>query len=194
MNFVSKSELDDAVAAVAEELQALGIWSPVRRAEVYWCRWPQYPLTALGFFIHWTHPWVGLLGYHPGHIYIPSITLGTRDIADVLRHEYGHALAHYRPTLLQHSPGFKTAFGGSYIDDTPRPHLQRSQCVSAYAMTSPMEDFAETFARFVRDHGEVRSFRNPRLRRKFEFVAHACALIKGRAAGRAPKVAARGSH
>jgi hypothetical protein len=108
---------------------------------------------------------MSFLGWEGGNIYIPSIRLssllalfGYREyfsLRHVLRHEYGHALAHKHPGLVKRSRDFTATFGGRYdrrrrVDDySPFMH------VSEYAATQPGEDFAETFALYVRNKGTI---------------------------------------
>ena len=95
------------------KLETHGLWPRVRRADVVWCALPQWPFDMLGFFIDVAHPLAQVLGYVPGNIYIPAFSMLSRKIDDVLRHEYAHALAHYRPSIGR-CQDFRTAFGASY--------------------------------------------------------------------------------
>jgi hypothetical protein len=171
MDFVTESGLNDALADVQAELAEHDLWRGVRRTDVIWCAFPQFPLGALGFFIHSTYRWVRFLGYFPGHIYVPAFSICDRRIRDVLRHEYGHALAHYHRRSVD-GDAFRFAFGGGYFSEATRPRLRRGDCVSRYAMTSPMEDFAETFMLFLRRAGRPPKQLTERLERKWNFVAN----------------------
>ena len=59
-------------------------------------------------------------GFEEGHIYIPKWVLvqgfwqNRGLLRDVIRHEYGHALAHYYPEIIEHSKSFEKIFGGNY--------------------------------------------------------------------------------
>ena len=176
VHFVSPADLDAALSVVQDELIANGLWERVNRTEVFWCRLPQWPPRAMGFFIHAPHPWIprlaARLGYHVGHIYIPGPFVARRNLRDVLRHEYAHALAHYRPSVHR-AKAFTKAFGAGYWHATPTvAQAERRDCVSAYAQTRPMEDFAETFMLYLRRGGRLPRRLTARIRRKWAFIAH----------------------
>lgn len=170
VDILTRQSLDTAAQVVQSELSAHGLWGRVRRAEIYWCALPQWPFDALGFFVHAAHPLARFFGYAPGYIYIPSFSFWNRSIRDVLRHEYAHAIAHYYPAAVQRSAAFRGAFGGDYWSEAPRPHVRRMDCVSRYAMSCPMEDFAETLMLFLRRKGRPLKRMSLALRRKWAFV------------------------
>ena len=178
---ISHFELNAAALKVQGELGRLGLWteaSRIRRAEVIWCALPQWPPAALGFFIHSSPKILAPLGYRPGHLYIPSLALGHRNVLDVVRHEYGHALAHYYPTLIQRSSAFTTAFGGRYSRGTPVPGSERDEdFVTSYAATEPCEDFAETFMVYLRRRGKPPASVSRAIARKWRFIATTVSTI-----------------
>lgn len=98
-----------------------------------------------------------------GDIYVPALTgaqlsdllLGyhTR-LSDVLRHEWAHALADRRPSLVK-SRGFRQAFGGPYHSTEPVGDFDPEAHLTRYAASSPCEDFAETFHYFLRHKGRL---------------------------------------
>ena len=96
---------------------------------------------------------------------------------NVIRHEYGHALAHYYPELIQHSKSFEKIFGGNYYNDEPT-QMERAAFISTYACTMPMEDFAETFMVFVRRKGIIpTNILNKKLQAKWKFITDLCTKI-----------------
>jgi hypothetical protein len=177
---VTKDQLDSALLDTQKELARAGFWvegSRILQTEVYWCRFPQFAAhDALGFFFHSTGRLHSMLGFEPGHIYIPKWVLvhgpwqQRGSLRDVVRHEYAHAVAHYYPGLLQQGPRFREVFGGDYFDAGFSDGWE-SACVSAYATTRPMEDFAETFMLFLRTEGCMpERFSTPSIRKKWKFI------------------------
>lgn len=195
---LSLTKLNRATLAAQGELGVHGFWSEgtrLLRTDV--CLIPCPPpscLLAVGFFTHGKVDTVGKwLGYDEGNIYIPA-HLGTlyrlkamapkrvlsmlgdlfearTSLRDVVRHEYGHSVAHWYPRLIQHSTRFKETFGGSYWREDHRDAEDPNDFVSDYAMTMPKEDFAETFMHYLRHGGELpRKFMTPAIRRKWKFV------------------------
>lgn len=160
LKMISPGALDRARRRVARELARHGFWVE-EIAEVEVC---------LGVVPRWS-----TYGYFDGAIVIPRIT-ATRvweaawggeyvSLADVLRHEYAHAVADGFRGLVR-SRVFRAAFGAAHdaaviAEYDPRVH------VTSYAATSPSEDFAETFMAFHRHGGRL-----PRasLRRKWRFI------------------------
>lgn len=129
-----------------------------------------------------------LLGFAPRTIYIPRIALarlvaGLRGQAcssmrDILRHELGHAFAVEHPGLVRRNAAFVRAFGARYDDDVTQ---DEDDCVSAYAATSPAEDFAETFMTYLRVRGDRARFKGrPAVLRKLRFVGELAKQVKRR--------------
>ena len=192
---VSFHQLQSAYADVQRELARAGLWyegARLTRTEVIWCRVPPPDMwDANGFFINGDHRSYRSFGYAPGHIYIPVRIpdQGRRQdrgsLRDVLRHEFGHALAYHYPSLIRRRRAFVLAFGAGYDADWTYPPGEPYDFVTDYAMTSPMEDFAETFAHWLRDPanpvGRLPRFRrNPYgrpssvLRAKLRFIKALC--------------------
>ena len=114
-------------------------------------------------------------------VYLPIASLwkdlGTKANAlDVIRHEFGHALADLYPGALKKGGTFRAAFGGSY-GGTPAEERGvdgwEERYVSEYATSATQEDFAETFMLFVKHKGKIpaRFARKPAIRRKWKAVA-----------------------
>ena len=184
---VSKEQLDRATILVQTELAGMGLWnerSRLLKTEVFWCRFPQITApAALGFFLHGSNVWDSLIGYEDGHIYIPQWVLlhgpwqNRGSLRNLVRHEYGHALAHEYPQLIQRSARFVDVFGGRYYDGD-FPDDWDSDFVSDYASTSPCEDFAETFALYLQKGGILPDgFDYPGIRRKWKFIRDAARII-----------------
>jgi hypothetical protein len=187
MKSVRKQQLDSALIDVQGEMEELGLWaedSPLLQVEVFWCALPQVtPWGALGFFIHEANGLDRFLGYEAGHMYIPKWVLiqgfwqNRGSLRDVLRHEYGHAVAHYFPALIQRSSEFRFTFGGKYFGQ--QEHVWReADYVSDYAQENPTEDFAETFMFYLRNGGaRPRRFDSRVLRRKWRFITDLCRVV-----------------
>ena len=97
-------------------------------------------------------------------------------IEDVIRHEFGHALADLYPRALSKGGLFREAFGGTY---SSKPAEKRGvkgwegRYVSEYATSATQEDFAETFMLFVKHKGKMpRMFAGkPAIKKKWAAVA-----------------------
>ena len=170
MRLLSKARLDTAVAAFHRELRRLRLdATKLARAEIYWCPVPQVTMPlALGFFVHDAGRVARWLGYTPGHIFIPALA-PSGSVRDVLRHEAGHALAHYYPSLIRRAVAFRRVFGGTY--DQPDPGGGKSSdFVSKYAATNPCEDFAETFMFYMKHRGRKPARFRGRIIAKWAFI------------------------
>lgn len=97
---------------------------------------------SLGFFVHKTDALHSLLGYEAGNIYIPQWVLShgpwqqRGSLRDVVRHEYGHAIAHYYSSLIQRSARFSATFGGRYFGKR-LTRASHDEFVSRYAEVCP---------------------------------------------------------
>ena len=121
-------------------------------------------------------------GLHQGHIHIhiPAISgaqlsdllfgYHTR-LTDVLRHEWAHAFADRRPGLVR-TRRFRDTFGGPYQSTKAAGGCDPSEHLTAYAATSPCEDFAETFHFYLRHKGRlpVQLQGKPVIVRKWRFI------------------------
>jgi hypothetical protein len=166
VNFVTLTRLNRAVSDVQRELEEHGFYDEkLAKIDVYlsWCGY------AYGWCYYFTS----------GNIHIPAVSLGKffervvgtsrTTLRDVVRHEYGHALAHTHRGLFCSVP-FKRAFG-SHHDADVKSDYDPERHVTPYAATSPSEDFAETFMFYLRHGGEHPSrFDTWRIRRKWRFI------------------------
>lgn len=189
MNFVTLSRLNRAVSDVQGELQQHGFYDErLAGVDVYlnWCG------VALGWCWHGT----------TGDIHIPAVSIGKlyeclrgesrTSLRDVVRHEYGHALAHTHKGLFCSIP-FKRAFGNHHDADV-KSDYDPERHVTPYAATSPSEDFAETFMFYLRRGGELPGrFDTWRIRRKWQFIRNlGVAVRRGERRWNAPTASARG--
>ena len=119
-------------------------------------------------------------GWYQGDIYIPAVTGAHLSdyfqgryirLTDILRHEWGHAVADKWPTLID-TRRFVRDFGGHYESPNPVWIYDSDQHLTRYAATMPCEDFAETFHHFLRHKGRlpVRLRAKPKIVRKWQFL------------------------
>ena len=179
-SFVNLKMLNDALDDVRDELSELDLLTE-RLDEVNVYLTPFHPGTTYGYFIEESNWLAWCLGWEDGNIYIPSLRLTSLSglfgyseyfsLRNVLRHEYGHAVAHLHPSLIKRSREFTHVFGGRYDTKGPVEGYSPLQHVSTYAATMPQEDFAETFAYFVKSKGDIaRYFHRPGIFMKMCFV------------------------
>ena len=95
---------------------------------------------------------------------------------DVIRHEFGHALADLYPGALKKGGLFRVAFGGAYGEDPAEECVVAGwgdRYVSEYATSATQEDFAETFMLFVKHKGKIpaKFAKRPAIWKKWKAVA-----------------------
>ncbi len=174
MNFVTLTRLNRAVSDVQRELEEHGFYDErLAKVDVY--------LSWVGYAYGWCYY------SSSGNIHIPAVSLGKlferivgtslTTLRDVIRHEYGHALAHTHRGLFCSVP-FKRAFGCHHDADIKSDYdLERH--VTPYAATSPSEDFAEVFMFYLRYGGELPSrFNTWRIRLKWRFIRDLGVAVK----------------
>jgi hypothetical protein len=100
---------------------------------------------------------------------------GERECMRILRHETGHAICtayrlHYRPSWRRVFGHYSTPYPRAYRPDpASRAHVLHFD--SWYAQAHPAEDFAETFAVWLRPNSDwKRQYRNWPAMRKLEYV------------------------
>jgi hypothetical protein len=141
------------------ELKELGIFHGLLdTVELRVTRIPAWVISARGWFYDvgvGTLP--SLLGWREGVIYLPYNMEWQRDLLPVIRHEFAHSWAWSNPSFLKRD-WFRKTFGRSYFGAKwPKLKLRCFEAskywlshASAYATTSPAEDFAETFETYMR--------------------------------------------
>ncbi len=138
--------------------------------------------------------WMGYFDFDDQDIHFPSLYLpigwlvglvGAKDgPRNVIRHEFGHALADLYPETLKKGGTFRAAFGGTY-GPTPAKGTDttdwQGRCFSEYAATATQEDFAETFMLFVKHKGKIpaKFAKCPAIQKKWEAVAEICRRVAG---------------
>jgi hypothetical protein len=173
---ITLSRLDKAAARVRSELDAHGLWTePVADVQIF--------LIENGDS-YAEYEWVGT--GDSGVIVVRAVATARRvearqgtftPLADILRHEYAHALANIYKGLIR-SRQFTMAFGASY-DNHERFAYSPETHMTEYAATNASEDFAETFMRFLKHGGELPpAYDTQFIRRKWRFVARFCAGIR----------------
>ena len=161
---ITYSDVCRANDATIRELDHLGFWSKrLDKVEVYWTR------TSLTYY-----------GWYEGHIHIPAISGAHLSdyfhgrhmrLADILRHEWAHAVADKCPELID-TRRFVREFGAAYEFDGQLRDPDPDHHVTAYASTMPCEDFAEVFHFYLRHKGRlpVRFGNKPKIVRKWAFI------------------------
>jgi len=117
-----------------------------------------------------------------GHIHVPAVVVidlfdrlfgrpSALSLQAVLRHEYGHAVAHHHRGLIR-SKRFREVFWAPHDCRDRRPwQHDPGLFVSRYAASHPSEDFAETFMLFLLHRGRIpRRHDHPAIRAKWDFI------------------------
>jgi hypothetical protein len=175
IHIVTESRLRRAVRTVRRELVDLGFWDDaVADIDVY--------LVRVGFAYGWQ--WHG----DGGDIEIPRYSasrlidrMGFGHTAYLprlmdLRHENGHATHRH----LVETRRFEKAFWAPYNDDTA-VEFDAEIYVTEYATSNCHEDFAETFAEYLKRGGRLPvKFDTSTIRAKWAFVRWMATRIGGR--------------
>lgn len=173
-HIITMSRLNRGLSHVRDELVTHGLWTDaIADVEVY-LTWFG---TAYGYQYYKTS----------GQIEIPAISLArlcasllgreVLSLRDLLRHEYGHAVADNNRGLIR-SRHFRNAFG-THHDDTQPARYDSDQHVTPYASTVASEDFAETFMYFIKHKGKLpTAFNMPTIKKKWDFVGQLCSQIQ----------------
>ncbi|MGB0713820.1 MAG: hypothetical protein ACPGUC_09700 [Gammaproteobacteria bacterium] len=175
MHVVTLTRLNRALGDAIRDFEHLGLWTEaLYRVDVF--------LVPAGHAYGWK--WGGA----DGHIAIPVISLSRLSAAmgfgqgcglrDILRHEYGHAVADVYPKLSR-SKAFRQAFGASYDRGERIAPYNPEQHVTRYASTEPAEDFCEVFMYYVKHRGRLPArFDTPVIRRKWAYVEQLVRTIR----------------
>ena len=170
---ITMPRLQSALDDVMDELDELGLWNErLAKVDVY--------LTWVGSAYGWQ------LYRGSGHIEIPALSLSRlsemflsgarRTLRDLLRHEYGHAVADTNRALFR-SRRFADAFGTPHDSEIPSDYLE-DEHVTAYASKDSSEDFAEVFMFYLKHSGKIPSrFETREIKRKWQFVDLLCQRI-----------------
>lgn len=168
-HLISLRDVERANQQVTGEMDRLGLWSSRLDDVTVWLVPASFG--CYGWFLS------------EGDIYVPAVNGAqlsdlmfgrhTR-LTDVLRHEWGHALADRRPRLVG-TKRFYKVFGGEYDSPDPVREYDSNHHLTSYAATNPCEDFAETFHYYLRHKGRLplRLQGKPAIARKWEFIARA---------------------
>ncbi len=169
---ITDSQWARAIATVDNRLSSLGLFTRALNEDVsvfYGGAFSELYRTfqrADGFFIPWANS-----------IHLPnrwlSRYLSLRASASprfTYCHEVGHALAENHWGLVLGNPQFRTAFGNSYRGKRKWAE-DPDDYVTGYAMESPAEDFAETFASWVINLGRPQCKMTRRLKAKYAFIS-----------------------
>ena len=170
---ITMPRLQSALDDVMDELDELGLWNErLAKVDVY--------LTWVGSAYGWQ------LYRGSGHIEIPALSLsrlsemflsgGRMTLRDLLRHEYGHAVADTNRALIR-SRRFADAFGTPHDSEIPSDYSE-DEHVTAYAAEDSSEDFAEVFMFYLKHSGKIPSrFETRQIKLKWQFVDRLCQRI-----------------
>lgn len=173
---ITPARLDRALGRVQRELHEHGLWTdPVMDVTV---------ILVAGGHAYAEYGWIttGDAGKITVRALSTAMLIESRQgksvpVADILRHEYGHALANIYKGLIRSRP-FTSAFGASYDNDT-RFDYGPDFHVTPYAATNASEDFAETFMLFLKYGGRLPEHLDTQLiHRKWRFIARFCGSIR----------------
>ena len=157
--YVSFGALQKAFDKVRKEMEGRGVLFEGSRLDEVNCYHERFSVGGLTGFIGW----MGFYDFKDRNIHVPAfypaglfpMWYGERKMLDVLRHEFGHALAD-RFKKFFCGGVFKEAFGASY--GTKKVFAGgdwTNEYVTEYATTATQEDFAETFMLYMKYKGKM---------------------------------------
>lgn len=160
--FVSFREMETKFNKVRKELTGMGLLYDRSALDDVDCIYEVLSKDGFAAF-------VGAMGLYrfisdgDGNIHIPALYFAgllpsryeDRQILDVIRHEFGHALADRYERHFRGSP-FRPAFGANYGETKVFKRVSwEDRYVTEYATDSTQEDFAETFMLFMKYKGKL---------------------------------------
>lgn len=160
--FVSFREMETKFNKVRRELTGMGLLYDRSALDDVDCIYEVFSKDGLAAF-------VGAMGLYrfisdgDGNIHIPALYFAgllpsryeERKILDVIRHEFGHALADRYEKHFRGSP-FRPAFGANYGETKVfKRGAWEDRFVTEYATDSTREDFAETFMLYMKYKGKL---------------------------------------
>jgi hypothetical protein len=167
------SEVEKAFQKVRKELEELGLLWDGSKLDTVNCLHDSFPVECVQKEAE------ALWKKERNAIIFPRFYFagGKKDSTiDVIRHEFGHALADQYRRHLTKGDLFREAFGGNYSASPAKgtdPDDWKGRCVSEYATSATQEDFAETFMLFVKHKGKIpaKYAKKPMIVKKWKAVA-----------------------
>ena len=144
---------------VCGDLIRMGILWRNSRLDLVPCYYKIVPLTVIvKGWMGWWDPDEKVIHFPSVYLPVPYLRGQKSRAVDVLRHEFGHALADLYPGALKKGGTFRAAFGGAYGEAPAEECVAAGwgdRYVSEYATSATQEDFAETFMLFVKHKGKI---------------------------------------
>ena len=172
VHIITLARLNRAARKVTGELRHHGLWCDRLR---------EVPIVLVP--VGYAYGWQCYGG--TGEICIPRVSLlklydyftgNYIGLADVIRHEYAHAIADNHRGLFR-SKRFTNAFGQPH-ESSVASKYDAAHHVSAYAATEAGEDYAETFMFFLRHRGVLpNKHTTEMIRSKWRFIQSLCRAI-----------------
>lgn len=180
---VTPAGLERAFNRARQDLAAVGLLEEGRYLDRIECGMSFLPSwsTTKGFVYECGAPsLLSWLGYQAGTIYLPAWATYEAHgrgytLLDVVRHEFGHAW-HWLDPKFVGGPWFKRAFGKRYDEQwSEEPDYFEEDYLFAYSLTSPAEDFADTFAMYLKYRNNLGRFaeRRPGFHAKLRAIERA---------------------
>ena len=149
MQIITPTRLNRALADVIRDFESFGIWNEVLAAV-------EVKLVPVGMAYGYKYNGAD------GAIEIPAVSIHRLcelfgyeeyELEDILRHEYGHAIADLYPRLTR-TWRFRWIFAGSYDRGPSATRYHPGKHITPYAASEPAEDFCEVFTCYVKHRGK----------------------------------------